>query len=498
MTVFPEIPGYKITGKLGKGSIARVYLAVQEKSNRKLAIKILDAQWLKDKVIAARLEKETKTAASLSHANIVRIFDTGRTHEHYYIAMEYLEDSLKDMINRNPQVNMPPEIALDIIDNIMKALDYTHLMGIYHRDIRPENIMFKPDRTPVLADFGIARVFDPPDFRTKSHQGMETAYYLSPEQCSEQKEVDGRSDIYSLGVVLFEMLTGKKPYDGETWSSIARQHIEGPIPRLPQELSLYQPLIDKIMAKDKENRPANRSGFTKILEEIQSSPVNPVSPPPLPEEPEEPSPPEQKTMQREFTFKKPSSPIQSLFNRNVNLMKNKLDPVMNKPIMKKLLLTVLPALIILVTIALIIFNQGYQNPTNQSDQSDQSTQSVSPFISVKELFDQVPVYQAKLNQAQELFNKGDLNSLEYADSLIKELKTITIIPEVEELGKNITQQIEMLNMEFQTYFDAVTEYYKKNNYKKAKEFILKAKEIKPTDKDILELERLIEKETRRP
>jgi serine/threonine protein kinase len=485
MIVFPGIPGYKISGKLGKGSIARVYLAVQEKLNRKLAIKVFDTHLLKDKDTAAQLDKETKTAASLSHANIVRIFDTGRTNEYYYIAMEYLEDSLKDMINRNPQLKIPPEIALDIVDNIMKALDYTHLMGIYHRDIKPENIMFKQDRTPVLVDFGIARVFDPPDLQTKSHQGIETAYYLSPEQCSEQKEIDGRSDTYSLGVVLFEMLTGKNPYAGETRASIARQHIEAPVPRLPQELSLYQPLIDKMMAKDRENRLSNRSEFTKILEEIQRSPASP--PPP----PEEPSPPEQKTMQREFTFKKPSSPIQSLFNRNVNLMKNKLDPIMNKPIMKKLLLGVLPALIILVLIAIVIFNQGYQSPTYQSDQT------FSPFLFFKEIFDQVPVYHAKLNRAQEFFDKGDLNSLEYADGLIKELKEIVIIPEVVELEKKITQQIEMLNLEFQTYFDAVTEYYKKNNYKKAKEFILKAKQIKPADKDILELERLIEKETRR-
>lgn len=490
MTVFPEIPGYKISGKLGKGSIARVYLAVQEKSNRKLAIKILDAQWLKDKDIAARLDKETKTAASLSHANIVRILDTGRTNKYYYIAMEYLEDSLKDMINRNPQRNIPPEIALDIADNIMKALDYTHLMGIYHRDIRPENIMFKPDRTPVLVDFGIARVFDPPDLQSKSTQDREIAYCLSPEQCSEQSEVNGRSDIYSLGVVLFEMLTGKKPYVGDTWISIARQHTEAPVPRLPRELSLYQPLIDKMMAKNRENRPANRSGFVKIIEEIQSSPV--IPPPPL-EEPS-PSPPEQKTVQRGFTFKKPSSPIKSGFNSYLHLMKDKLDPVMNKPIMKKLLLGVLPVLILLVLTTIIILKHDYQTPRNQPNQSGQS---VSPFISVKKLFDQVPVYHAKLNQAQELFDKGDLNSLEHADGLIKELKKIVIIPEVEELGKDITQQIEMLNTEFQTYFDAVTEYYKKNDYKKAQEFILKAKQIKPADKDILELERLIEKETRR-
>lgn len=485
MIVFPKIPGYKISGQLGKGSLARVFFAIQEKLNRKLAIKVLDSQLLKDKDTAARLDKETKTAASLSHANIVRIFDTGRTHENYYIVMEYLEDSLKDMINRNPHVNMPPEIALDIIDNIMNALDYTHLMGIYHRDIKPENIMFKPDHTPVLVDFGIARVFDPTKPQTKSDQGIGTAHYLSPEQCLGQIEVDGRSDIYSLGVVLFEMLTGKKPYDGETWASIARQHIEAPIPRLPRESSLYQPLMDKMMAKDRENRLSNSSEFTKIREVILSSTAS-SSP-----QPEESSPPAQKTIQKEFTFKKPTSPIKSLFNHYVNLMKNKLDPIMNKPIMKKFLLGAFPAFIILVLMAIIIFKQGYQSPTYQSNQAPSS------FLFLKEIFDQVPGYHAKLNQARELFNRGDFNNLVYADGLIKELKEIAIIPEVEELEKKVTQQIEMLNLEFQTYFDAVTEYYKKNNYKKAKEFILKAKQIKPADKDILELEKLIEKAERR-
>lgn len=490
MTEFPEIPRYKISGKLGKGSIARVFLAIQDKLNRKLAIKVIESQLLKDKDIAARFDKETKTAASLSHANIVRILDTGKTNKYYYIVMEYLEDSLKDMMNRNPQLNMPPEIALDIVDNIMKALDYTHLMGIYHRDIKPENIMFRPDRTPVLVDFGLARAFDPPEPQTKSDHGIGAAYYLSPEQCLGHIAVDGRSDIYSLGVVLFEMLTGKKPYDGETWASIARQHIERPVPKLPEESSLYQPLLNKMMAKDRENRLSSRSEFTKILEEILSSLA---TSPQQPEEltPPELTPPEQKTIQKEFTFKKPTSPILTQLNSYVNSMKSKLDPTMNKPIMKKLLLGVLPALILLVFLAIIIFNQGYQSPT------DQSTQSPGPFLFLKEIFDQVPGYHAKLNRARELFNRGDFNSLVYADRSIKELKEIAITPEVKELGKMITQQIEMLDMEFQTYFDAVTEYYMKNDYKKAKEFILKAKQIKPTDKDILELEKLIEKETKR-
>jgi len=273
MADFPGIPGYRFGSVLGKSGVGRVYMAIQEELDRKVAVKVLEPSLMRDEVIAARFEKEAETAASLSHSNIIQIFDTGKTGDYYYIVMEYLEESVKDLMKHNQQGKIHLELALDIVEDIIKALDYAHLKGVCHRDIKPDNIMFRQDGTPVLVDFCIARVFDTPDQLTKSSVSTGTTCYMSPEQCRKQ-EVDGRSDIYSLGVVLFEMLTGEKPFKGETHMIVALQHIAKPIPRLPQELSHYQLLIDSMMDKDREKRLSSGTQFVELLDTIM---INPLS-----------------------------------------------------------------------------------------------------------------------------------------------------------------------------------------------------------------------------
>ena len=268
MAVFPEIPGYRVLSVISDGGIARVYLGLQEKLNRKVAIKILNPFFLKEKDTAIRFKKEAKTAAMLAHSNIVHIYDTGEIGDYQYIVMEYLEESLRERLKREPQRIMKPEIALHIVEDIIKALDYAHFRGVYHRDIKPENIMFRQDSTPVLVDFGIAHVYNSSVQLTGSEVIMGTVYYMSPEQCNAQQIVDGRSDIYSLGVVLFEMMSGKRPYKGGGLISILQQHIERPIPRLPEELNLYQPLINAMMAKDKTKRLSSGPQFALMLDKI--------------------------------------------------------------------------------------------------------------------------------------------------------------------------------------------------------------------------------------
>jgi serine/threonine-protein kinase PpkA len=266
MEDFPEISGYKIVSELGSGAVAVVYLGIQEKLERKVAIKVMEETTLqKNKQIAKRFEREAKTAASLSHSNIIQIYDAGKEGRYYYIVMEYLEESLRDRQMRAPRYKMIPDMAVDIVGDIMRALDYAHLKGIYHRDIKPDNIMFRQDGTPVLLDFGIARIFNPSEDLTKSKMSMGTTYYMSPEQCRAQKDLDGRSDVYSLGVVLFEMLTGEKPYKGETPGFITSQHLDKPVPLLPEELSIFQPLIDKMMAKNRENRISSRPELMQLI-----------------------------------------------------------------------------------------------------------------------------------------------------------------------------------------------------------------------------------------
>ena len=271
MVDYPEVPGYKIINVLSEGGIARVYLGVQEKLNRKVAIKILKPFFLKDQNTAGRFQKEAKTAAMLTHSNIVHIYDTGQIGEFHYIVMEYLEESLRERMKLEPQGKIPPEIALNLIEEIIKALDYAHFRGVYHRDIKPENIMFRQDSTPVLVDFGIAYVYDSSIRMTGNDTIIGTVYYMSPEQCNALKDVDGRADVYSLGVVLYEMLTGSKPYTEGGLISILHQHIKDPVPRLPDDLSPYQPLIDKMMAKDKTKRLSTGPEFAQLLDKIKNN-----------------------------------------------------------------------------------------------------------------------------------------------------------------------------------------------------------------------------------
>lgn len=277
MADVPEIPGCEIIAGLKRGGMATVFLGVQKKLNRKVAVKILEASLLKDKNTAARFDQEARTAAGLTHSNIIQIFDAGRVANFHYIVMEYLEETLRDRMKRNPGGRMHPEITIDIIEEMMKALDYAHFRGVYHRDIKPDNIMFRQDSTPVLTDFGIARVFDAPDRLTKSNMIMGTVDYMSPEQCKAEQDIDGRSDTYSLGVVLYEMLTGDTPYKGNSQLSVAIRHIEKPVPVLPHELCRYQPLIDNMMAKDREKRLSSGPEFDKLLYKILTGSANSTS-----------------------------------------------------------------------------------------------------------------------------------------------------------------------------------------------------------------------------
>jgi len=325
MDDFPDIPGCKIINLLGEGSVAKVYLGIQETLNREVAVKILEPYLSNNKVTAARFEKEAKTAAKLSHASIVQIHDTGRVGHYHYIVMEYLEESLHERMNRDPQRKIYPEVALDIVEEIMKALDYAHFKGVYHRDIKPANIMFRQDSTPVLVDFSIVRVFDSPDHLTRSGMIIGTPYYMSPEQAKAKDDVDGRSDIYSLGAVFFEMLTGEKPYEGESQASVIIQHISEPVPVLPEYLKRFQPLIDKMMHKDRDKRLSCGPEFTQALDKLFTTPEG-RTPLPLDLSPDKtvempPPPPPSPSTKIEFSYKKPKEP---LFTRYLNLADKKL------------------------------------------------------------------------------------------------------------------------------------------------------------------------------
>src|SRR5213082_1530678 len=218
---------YKILRKLGTGGMANVYLAEDQELGRRVAIKILNERHAGDDQFIERFRREAKNAAGLSHPNIVSIYDRGEAEGTYYIAMEYLAGrSLKELIvSRGPT---PIRIAIDYARQILAAIGYAHRHGIVHRDIKPHNVVVDADGRLKVTDFGIAR--SGASQMTEVGSIIGTAQYLSPEQ-ARGAPVDQRSDVYSVGIVLYEMLTGKVPFTGDTPLEIAMKHLsEVPVP----------------------------------------------------------------------------------------------------------------------------------------------------------------------------------------------------------------------------------------------------------------------------
>ncbi len=195
---WPEIPGVELQAELGRGGMAVVYRGIQTRLKRQVAVKVLSPVLLVDPQFSTRFLREAETAAGLNHSNIVSIYDVGSHGQWNYMVMEYLPRCLAAEISSGP---LEPERALMVFKSIAAALAYAHLEGIVHRDVKPDNILFRVDGTPVLCDFGIAKAVGSATRLTKTGMSVGTPYYMSPEQARGRK-VDGRSDLYSLGVVL--------------------------------------------------------------------------------------------------------------------------------------------------------------------------------------------------------------------------------------------------------------------------------------------------------
>ena len=264
------IPGYKLERKLGQGGMAVVYLAIQESLQRPVALKVLNPAFSDTPAFSERFLNEGQILASLRHSNIITIHDIGVVGDLHYISMEYVEGSdLRAKIKQG----ISPEHALTHVSTIASCLATAHVKNIVHRDIKPANILFRSDDTLLLTDFGIAKRMDGQDI-TEVGTTLGSPSYLSPEQ-AQSKEVDGRSDIYSVGVIAYEMLTGNKPYRGATDIDTIVMHINEPVPRLPEHLGMYQPLLDRMLAKQPQERFANAAdivGFIEALGEPGATP----------------------------------------------------------------------------------------------------------------------------------------------------------------------------------------------------------------------------------
>ncbi|MCZ6642910.1 MAG: serine/threonine-protein kinase, partial [Gammaproteobacteria bacterium] len=262
-----ELPGFRIEREIGRGGMARVHLAVQNKFGRLVALKIVSADYANDTNFRKRFLRESRINAQLTHPNIVQVYDVGAHESLLYLVMEFLRGGdLNQRLDRGMQVAE----LIDVIKDIGKALDYAHRKGFIHRDIKPENILFREDGSAVLTDFGIARTVSSNPSLTRVGTVVGTPQYMSPEQAS-GRELDGRSDLYGLGVVFYRMLTGDVPYQANSAVSIGIKHLQEPIPRLPNYLAAFQPMIDRMLAKKPEHRYQTGAELGAALDELRSS-----------------------------------------------------------------------------------------------------------------------------------------------------------------------------------------------------------------------------------
>ncbi|MCF9008705.1 serine/threonine-protein kinase, partial [Pseudomonas carnis] len=274
------IPGYDIEGEIGEGAMASVYLATQRSLERKVALKVMAAALAADPSFCERFLREGKTLARLSHPHTVTIHDIGNVGELYYMAMEYLPNgTLKERI----AAGLTPEQGVTLIRQIASALGYAHAQGLVHRDVKPANILFRADGTAVLSDFGIAKSLDDRTQFTQAGFAVGTPSYMSPEQARGQ-EIDGRADLYALGVVLYEILVGKLPYNGTDALSTALAHLTEPLPELPVHHGRYQGVLRKLLAKDPAERYPDAAALLLALDQLPAdeSDATLVRPLPIP------------------------------------------------------------------------------------------------------------------------------------------------------------------------------------------------------------------------
>jgi len=256
------IPGYELIRELGSGGMATVYLAIQRSLARKVAQKVMKRNIDDVEKFEKRFLVEGRTMAKLPHRNIVSVYDIVKSDDATYIAMEYLEGGT---LSQKMKEGLSLGDAISVVVQIAQALQFAHEHGVVHRDLKPANIMYRDAHTPVLTDFGIAKQQDASATRlTQTGMLVGTPTYMSPEQIN-ALEVDGRSDLYALGVLFYELLTGTPPFAGDTPIAVLMAHLTQPPPPLPAQFVDFQPVLDRMLAKNRDERFASLKEFTRAL-----------------------------------------------------------------------------------------------------------------------------------------------------------------------------------------------------------------------------------------
>ncbi len=260
----PDIPGYRVLRRIGKGGMSYVYLGVQESLDRQVAIKVMSPEALTDEKSKQRFEQEARTIAKLEHPCIVGIHEVGRTPQGLlYYVLPYLA---KGHLGQR-DFSGDEQRTIEVLRSLLSALEYAHARGIVHRDVKAENVLFDNADRPLLTDFGIALSRRDHARITTAGLAVGSGGYMAPEQ-ARGEAVDGRADLYSVGVLAYELLSGRLPYLANDPLALALMHAQDPIPRLPPERRHWQPFLDRAMAKSPENRFRNAQQMLAALNQL--------------------------------------------------------------------------------------------------------------------------------------------------------------------------------------------------------------------------------------
>ena len=265
-----QVGGYKITAKVGQGGMATVYRAYHEALDRYVAIKVLHPLYSGDESFLRRFEREARLVARLEHPNIVPIYDFAYHNEHPYLVMRYVEgQTLKERQHRG---DFSQSEIRAIVSAIASGLDYAHSQGVLHRDIKPSNILLTPEGGVYITDFGLARMAQAGTSTMSQDMMLGTPQYISPEQARGDVELDGRTDLYSLGIVLYEMVTGRVPFKSDTPYSIIHDHIFTPPPRAAKINATVTPAMEGVLVKALAKNPQDRYATAgALLEEFDQA-----------------------------------------------------------------------------------------------------------------------------------------------------------------------------------------------------------------------------------
>lgn len=277
MTDTISIPGFTVKARLGQGPLAAVYLATQHNARREVALKVFSPVVSSDPGFTARFMHEIGSAAPLAHRSLAPVLEAGRHDGTHYFSMEYLPaGNLRQLIVEG---HRDADLAAHVCLSLCAALDAAHGRGLVHRNIKPENILFRADGTPVLVDLGLVRALIGSGSLSAGGMLVEAPSYMSPEQVKGQ-DLDGRSDLYSLGIVLHEILTGSAPFAAGSSLYAALRQVNDPLPRLPPQHAACQPFLDRLTAKSRSERFATAAEVVDALQEITGHAPRRFVPPP--------------------------------------------------------------------------------------------------------------------------------------------------------------------------------------------------------------------------